>query len=166
MTFQKHLQETSSQGLFLHNLFSFCISYLLYEVKTLCIVHPVYGVPLNAFPVKGHAKSSAKRNDSLGSSAHCSLAIASPVVLQLLQGEDVLVKILLELLIGVVDVKLLKPIHLQASRHILYLRNKKEKDFINMAFCFFCRDFLEKPSNTRSIMSTCSHKAPCLIYTS
>lgn len=37
---------------------------------------------------------------------------SAPVVLQLLQGEDVLVKVLLKLLVGIVDVELLKPVHL------------------------------------------------------
>lgn len=44
-------------------------------------------------------------------------SLPSPVVLQLLQGEDVLVEVLLELLICIVNVKLLKPIHLQESRN-------------------------------------------------
>ena len=36
-----------------------------------------------------------------------------PVVLQLFQGEDVFVEVFLELLIGVVDVELFKPVHLE-----------------------------------------------------
>lgn len=39
-----------------------------------------------------------------------------PVVLQLLQGEDVLIEILLEFLISIVDIKLFKPVHLQDTR--------------------------------------------------
>lgn len=39
----------------------------------------------------------------------------APVVLQLLQGEDVLVEVLLKFFVGVVDVKLLKAIHLEAK---------------------------------------------------
>lgn len=42
----------------------------------------------------------------------------APVVLQLLQGEDVLVEVLLKLLVGIVDVELLKAIHLEAEKHI------------------------------------------------
>ena len=38
--------------------------------------------------------------------------IKLPVVLMLLQWKDVFVEILLELLIGIVDVKLLKPVNL------------------------------------------------------
>lgn len=44
--------------------------------------------------------------------------ICSPVVLELLQGEDMLVEVLLEFLVGVVDVKLLKSIDLEAGGHI------------------------------------------------
>lgn len=43
---------------------------------------------------------------------------SAPVVLQLLQGKDVLVEVLLKFLVGVVDVELLKPIHLEAETHI------------------------------------------------
>lgn len=42
--------------------------------------------------------------------------LSLPVVLELLQREDVLVEILLEFLVGVVDVKLLKPVHLHDGR--------------------------------------------------
>ena len=47
----------------------------------------------------------------------------APVVLELLQGEDVLVEVLLEFLVGVVDVKLLEPIHLEAKTHFLVNRS-------------------------------------------
>lgn len=40
---------------------------------------------------------------------------SAPVVLQLLQGEDVLVEVLLKFLVSVVDVKLFKSIHLEAE---------------------------------------------------
>lgn len=46
-----------------------------------------------------------------------------PVVLELLQGEDVLVEVLLKFLVGVVDVKLLEPIHLEAKTHFLVNRS-------------------------------------------
>ena len=48
-------------------------------------------------------------------STHCSKLINKihvPVVLMLLQWKDVFVEILLELLIGIVDVELLKPVNL------------------------------------------------------
>lgn len=38
--------------------------------------------------------------------------MSAPVVLQLLQREDVFIEVLLKLLIGVVDIKLLKSVHL------------------------------------------------------
>lgn len=44
----------------------------------------------------------------------------SPVVLQLLQGEDVFVEIFLEFLICIVNVKLLKTIHLQEETIIKF----------------------------------------------
>ena len=47
----------------------------------------------------------------------------APVVLELLQGEDVLVEVLLKFLVGVVDVKLLEPIHLEAKTHFLVNRS-------------------------------------------
>ena len=47
----------------------------------------------------------------LGSFAH------ELVVLQLLQREDMLVEILLEFLVGKVDVELLKPIDLRTDKH-------------------------------------------------
>lgn len=40
------------------------------------------------------------------------VAVGLPVVFQLLQGEDVFVEVLLQLLIGIVDVELLKAVHL------------------------------------------------------
>lgn len=43
----------------------------------------------------------------------------SPVVFQLFQREDVLVEILLEFLVGVVDVKLLEPVYLQKVFELL-----------------------------------------------
>lgn len=45
-----------------------------------------------------------------------SIFTSVPVVLQLLQREDVLVEVLLKLLVGIIDVKLLKPVDLQAQR--------------------------------------------------
>lgn len=44
----------------------------------------------------------------------------APVVLQLLQGKDMLVEVFLKFLVGIVDVKLFKPIHLEAKKHVLY----------------------------------------------
>lgn len=49
--------------------------------------------------------------EAVGPHSHC----LSPVVLQLLQGEDVFVEIFLEFLICIVNVKLLKTIHLQET---------------------------------------------------
>lgn len=40
----------------------------------------------------------------------------SPVIFKLLQGEDVLVEVLLELLVGIVNVELLEPVHLEGER--------------------------------------------------
>lgn len=40
-----------------------------------------------------------------------------PVVLELLQREDVLVEILLKFFVGIVDVKLFKPVHLQDTEY-------------------------------------------------
>lgn len=57
----------------------------------------------------------------------------APVVLQLLQGEDVLVEVLLKFLIGVVDVELFEPIDLEAETPVSQthagsnLLKKKEK---------------------------------------
>ena len=51
------------------------------------------------------------------------LICLSPVVLQLLQGEDMLVEIFLELLICIVNVKLLKTIHLWEETKILKLNS-------------------------------------------
>lgn len=44
--------------------------------------------------------------------------LSTPVVFQLLQGENVLVEVFLEFLVGIVDVKLLEAIHLKVQRHI------------------------------------------------
>lgn len=51
-----------------------------------------------------------------------SIFTSVPVVLQLLQREDVLVEVLLELLVGIIDVKLFKPVDLQAQRQGLTYR--------------------------------------------
>ena len=48
---------------------------------------------------------------------------SAPVVLQLLQGEDMLIEVLLKFLIGVVDVKLFKPIHLLKEETLLTQRS-------------------------------------------
>lgn len=53
---------------------------------------------------------------AMGPHSHC----LSPVVLQLLQGEDVFVEIFLEFLICIVNVKLLKTIHLQEETIIKF----------------------------------------------
>lgn len=45
---------------------------------------------------------------------------SAPVVLQLLQGEDVLVEVLLKFLVGIVDVELFKPIHLETQTHLWF----------------------------------------------
>lgn len=37
----------------------------------------------------------------------------SPVIFKLLQGKDVLIEVLLELLVGIVNVELLEPVHLE-----------------------------------------------------
>lgn len=41
-----------------------------------------------------------------------------PVIFKLLQGEDVLVEVLLELLVGIVNVELLEPVHLERGEVI------------------------------------------------
>lgn len=51
-----------------------------------------------------------------------SIFTSVPVVLQLLQREDVLVEVLLKLLVGIIDVKLFKPVDLQAQRQGLTYR--------------------------------------------
>lgn len=64
-----------------------------------------------------------RRNDVLLPTTHESSGVPlplSPVVLQLLQGEDVFVEIFLEFLIGIVNVKLLKTIHLQEEKIIKF----------------------------------------------
>lgn len=53
----------------------------------------------------------------------------SPVVLQLFQREDVLIEIFLEFFVGVVDVKLFKPVHLreEGEKKICSAASKRKK---------------------------------------
>lgn len=50
-----------------------------------------------------------------------------PVVLQLLQGEDVLIEILLQFLVGIIDVELFKPIHLE--------KTQRDKSYTRIGIC-------------------------------
>lgn len=67
-----------------------------------------------------------------------------PVVLELFQREDVLVEIFLKFFVGIIDVKLFKPVHLQEKEYegrkisSAALKKNEEEKLIAIAFLDSC----------------------------